>query len=147
MTERPSNVVPRVLLRLLAGTVALLALGGPTPGYVGSCTAGSPAVVDAQEFCVNRKVAECVRDRVAERTDDPQYQSCMLMIEGACTGITWNGCAPSAQIADACISALRDMSRIGTANAMIVECYTETLCGAAPLVSPDELVSSEDDGI
>jgi hypothetical protein len=125
----------------VAGTIALLALGGPTPGYVGSCSAGSPAVVDAQQFCVDRKVAECVRDRVALRTDDPQYQACMLAISSSCEGATWNGCAPSAQIADACISALRDMTRIGTPNTMIVECYTETLCGAAPLVTPD------DDGI
>lgn len=138
MSTRDPKSLRRVLLRLGAGVVILLALGGPTPGYVGTCSTDTPAVVDPEQFCVDRKSSECARDRVAGRTDEATYNACANMIESQCTGATWtNGCAPSPQLAGACISALRDMSRLATLNAMIEECYQETLCGTAPLVTPD----------
>jgi hypothetical protein len=99
-------------------------------------------VADPAQFCISRKTWECARDYAGLRITAEMYNACALGIDAACSGFNWSeGCSPSPQIADACISALSDMSRVGTPTPMIPECYSESLCGGAPLVSPD------DDGI
>lgn len=144
MNARPKKTneltMRRLAIRLGAGTILLLALGGPTPGYIGSCSVGQSAPVDAEQFCVNRKSAECVRDRVAMRTNQVMYEACANAILTQCEGATWI-CEPSAEMAAACIEALRDSDRLGMTNDMIVECSQDTFCGGAPLTLPP------DDGI
>ncbi len=135
----------RVLLRLAAGTVALLALGGPTPGYIGSCDAGGSRVADPDQFCADRRDAECARDAYAGRITREMYNVCRMGIETECSGFNWaGGCSPSPETAAACVDALRDMTRIGTVTSAIPECMSGALCGTgtAPLVSPPD-----DDGI
>ncbi len=133
-----SRSLRRLVLRAAAGTVILLALGGPTPGYIGSCDASGPRVADPAQFCVDRRQAECARDYYGMRISADMYNACAMTIESSCAGFNWTaGCSPSPETAGACVSALREMSRVGTATAMIPECYMESLCGAAPLVSPD----------
>jgi hypothetical protein len=138
--NRRTSSLTRIAIRLGAGVIILLALGGPTPGYVGTCDAsGGSTVADPAQFCTSRKTWECARDYAAHRIDMGMYNACALGIDAACAGFNWTpGCAPSPQLADACISALSDMSRVGTPTPMIEECYTESLCGGAPLTTPDD---------
>jgi hypothetical protein len=130
--------IRRSLLRLAAGVVILLALGGPTPGYIGSCDAGGARVADPAQFCVDKRSAECARDLSAMRITMEMYNACSATLLSECNGFNWAaGCSPSPETADACLAALRDPSRLGTLNSEIVECNAASLCGAAPLVSDD----------
>jgi len=123
------------LLRAGALLVVGLALGGPTPGYVGNCDPGAGnSSVDRVQFCTDKETYACARDLAAGRIDMTQYNVCAGLIDGDCHGFNFPaGCAPSRQLADACIGAVSDSSRIGTMTQDLVECQSNTLCGAAPL--------------
>ncbi len=127
----------KITLRLGALVIVGLALGGPTPGYVGTCDpGGSAGTVDRVQFCTDKETYQCARDLAAGRIDMTQYNVCAGHIDTDCHGFNFPaGCAPSHPLADACISALSDSSRISTRSEMIVECQSNTLCGAAPLTS------------
>lgn len=129
----------RFVLRALALVVVALALGGPTPGYVGNCSPGSgTSTVDRVQFCTDKETYQCARDLAAGRIDMNQYNTCSGRIDSDCAGFNFPaGCAPSNELAHACIDALSRPERIGTPNDMIVECQSNTLCGAAPLSSPE----------
>jgi hypothetical protein len=125
----------RLMLRACALVVVALALGGPTPGYVGSCsTSGPDQTVDRVQFCTDTSTWKCARDLAAGRIDMNGYNTCSGRIDTDCAGFNFPaGCAPSRPRADACISALSDANRISTMSDSIVECQSNTLCGAASL--------------
>jgi hypothetical protein len=128
----------RVALRASAGVVLLLALGGPTPGYVGNCSGGgTPAGVDPVAFCTNKRTYICARDNYAGRIDMNQYNQCRAMIDSVCAGFSFGSCAPTQSQAQACIDALADPMRVGTPDSMIPECSSTALCGGTMLVAPD----------
>jgi hypothetical protein len=129
----------RFVLRAGALVVVALALGGPTPGYVGNCDGtGGSGSVDRVQFCTDELGWECARDN-ARHPDTTVYNACVAQIDRTCAGFNFPaGCAPSHQLAYACISALADAGRVATPTAMIVECQSTTLCGTgAPLTSPE----------
>lgn len=125
----------RTLLRAAALVVVGLALGGPTPGYVGNCDPnGGPGTVNRVQFCTDKETYQCARDLAAGRIDMTQYNVCAGAIDSHCQGFNFPpGCLPSQPLADACIGALSDQARIGTMSQDIVECQSNSLCGAAPL--------------
>lgn len=128
----------RIILRALALVVVALALGGPTPGYVGNCGTGTTQSVNRVQFCTDRKTWECARDFDAGRITGAQYNDCVGMIDSACQGFNFpDGCAPSQQLADACIAALQNRGRESELNDDVVECKSTTLCGTATLTSPE----------
>ena len=127
----------RFMLRAGALVVVALALGGPTPGYVGSCsTSGPDQSVDRVQFCVDSSTWKCARDLGAGRIDMNAYNACRARIDTDCAGFNFPaGCSPSRPRADACNSALSDANRIGTRSEDIVECQSNTLCGGSALSS------------
>lgn len=125
----------RLFIRVAGLAVLALSIGGPTPGYVGSCSAdGGNATADRVQFCTDKEAYQCARDLAARRIDSTQYNTCAGRIDADCAGFNFPpGCAPSRALADACISALSDANRISTPSDMIPECQSTTLCGAASL--------------
>jgi len=139
--------------RVVVGVVLFLALGGPSPGAVGACE-GEISTVEPVQFCVNRKVRECNRDLARGVlpaaptlcTDDPgtttvneadpgdcAREYCRSLVSTACNGQTWDRCAPppSVATANACLSALEDVARVGEASSAIPECNPDVICPAA----------------
>lgn len=132
----------------LAGLV-FIALGGPTPGAIGSCN-DDVQVADPVKFCEKKKSYTCLRefargdiaihpsapgmcngapDREAcER--EASRNICLGAVEGECASVTWGtDCEPPNTIqADACINALKAIPRLAEATASIVECRPEVLC-------------------
>jgi hypothetical protein len=128
----------RILLRAVALVIVALALGGPTPGYVGNCSAGGGAdTVERVQFCTDKETYRCARDFAAGRIDGNGYNDCAARIDTTCAGFNFPpGCAPSRALADACISALSDANRkneLDDATHSLPECTSMTLCGAASL--------------
>ena len=135
----------RALLRLGALAILALAIGGPTPGYVGNCDAssnGGPAVTP-REFCTHRTHNTCARDNALGRFTVSQYNDCQAdaHINAVCNGFNFpNGCMPPTSAANACYDALLDGSRLGTScsftptvNCGLSECQFTSICGASPL--------------
>ena len=127
-----TNQSPRMAsLRTLAFrsvvlSVMALALGGPTPGQIGGCSA-SAGSVDPEQFCVDYEARICARDQAAGRLDGPGYSGCVGSIATGCEGRNWPvGCAPSSSTANACLDALVDATRVGTAESDLPEC--QALC-------------------
>jgi len=138
---------------VVVGVVLFLALGGPSPGAVGACD-GEIATVEPRQFCNNRRLRECDRDRArgdlrlapAPCTDDPATptneaepqncasQFCRAQIPTQCNVFDWSGCAPppSVATANACLSALQDIDRLlGERTDAIPECRMDVICPAA----------------
>lgn len=129
----------RIVLRAAALVVVGLALGGPTPGYVGNCSpgGGDDGTVDRVQFCTDKLTWQCARDLAAGRIDMNRYNTCVASILSDCAGFNFpSGCAPSHPLASACIDALSARDMINIPSDMIVQCQSTTLCGAA-LVSPE----------
>ncbi len=100
----------RWTLRLVAGAVMFLALGGPAPGNVGGCGSTVP-VADAKNFCFDRNKAKCDRDHYAQRITQAQYDQCVAAIAGQCESFAWPpGCTPTPAQAQACINLLLQVS-------------------------------------
>jgi len=125
----------RFAIRFGGLAVLALAIGGPTPGYVGNCDpSGSGGSVDRVQFCTDKSTYACARDRLFGRTTQEQYNTCQMQIDSMCHGFNFpSGCSPTRQLADACINAVSDANRIATPTDALPECMSSTLCGAAPL--------------
>lgn len=123
------------MLRVAALVVVGLGIAGPTPGYVGNCDPGTGGgSVNAVQFCTDKETYACARDLAAGRIDMSAYNVCAGRIDSDCARFTFpTGCSPSPELADACIGAVSDSSRISTPTDMLPECQSNTLCGAAPL--------------
>jgi hypothetical protein len=134
MTHQPSSPRARVVRRLVLGALAFVVLGGPSPGFVGSCDpsiAGSP---DAYRYCTDRSGLICSRELESGRIDEAQFLACYDAIRPFCeTRRNWSGCVPTAAAVEACLNALRDASRFGLScsavSCEIVEC--NDLCASA----------------
>lgn len=127
----------RALRRLVLGAFAFVMLGGPSPGYIGSCSPSSAP--DAYMFCRDRRYTECEREARAGRATPEQFMLCYDGVPAYCEmRRTWNDCIPtSAQLAG-CLDALRDSSRDATPTPELPECAD--FCATA-------LVSTGADGI
>lgn len=135
----------RALLRVGALTILALAIGGPTPGYVGNCDAssGSGPAINPRDFCVQRTHNACARDYAAGRLTMATYNDCQGAphINMVCNGFNFpNGCAPPTSAANACYAALLDGTRLSTTctftsatSCGLTECQFTSLCGASPL--------------
>lgn len=140
------------LRRFGFGALLFIALGGPTPGAVGSCN-DDVKTADPVEFCIYKKSLTCIRENArgdiqilpesvtacagesetaarqnCEREDSKNR--CLSSAQNDCAGISWgNTCSPPNEIqADACLQALGSMERIGQATSEIGECNSDVLC-------------------
>lgn len=104
---------PNLLLRAVVLLVMALAIGAPSPGYVGGCQTSSGGV-EPSEFCRQFQSRVCARDRAAGRIDEAGYSSCVAQIDPTCSGFNFAaGCNPTQSTAEACYSALVDPTRVG----------------------------------
>jgi hypothetical protein len=143
-TTPRSQSARRVLLRLAAGVVLAMGLGGPSPGYTGGCGSSGGMVADARQFCVDKNTYTCARECATGRWDAARCDAtCGPHIVPGCMSFGWTPpCAPTQSVTAACIQALRDEALIGTPVDMITECQFSTLCAGSALTS-SELTSSE----
>lgn len=135
MTMRPTGslsrsvILRRVVLRLAAGALALLALGGPSPGYIGGCSGVAPSAPDAHDYCIQKNGLVCVRDVMSGRITREQFDNiCYPAITTRCGGASWGACVPNTAQTNACLTALNDASRFSTVDSEIVECNQATWC-------------------
>ncbi len=123
----------RWALRLAAGAVIFLALGGPAPGNVGGC--GTVPVADSRGFCVDKRDAECRRDHFAGRIDDVERDQCLREIETRCTGSAWPpGCSPTVDQTEACLTILLRMDLASIPTDELLDVYSE--CNVCPVGAP-----------
>ncbi|MBX7195914.1 MAG: hypothetical protein K1X94_27920 [Sandaracinaceae bacterium] len=116
----------RMIPRVLAGIIAVLALGGPSPGHVGSCD-GSGEQADAAMFCEAYRTYHCARELSGGRLPPEQYGDCTRRTGAGgpyafCTGFAFTpGCEPTQRSADACIHAL-DVTPVAVPTADVAQC-------------------------
>ncbi len=97
-------------LRILAGAVMFMALGGPAPGTIGGCGSTVP-VMSSVDHCTDFEKAKCDRDHYAMRIDDQQYSQCVAAIATTCSGSTWPpNCSPTPAQSKACVNLLLQLS-------------------------------------
>lgn len=103
----------RPVLRIAVGALLVLALGGPSPGHIGSCD-GSAELAGAADFCERYRTYYCARELMGGRLPASEYQAC-IQRTGPNSGDPFTycsrfaftpGCEPSQRTADACIDAL-----------------------------------------
>lgn len=122
-TPNRNRLVPRVL----AGAILLLALGGPSPGHVGSCD-GSGELADAAMFCEAYRTYYCARELNGGRLPLAEYPACIQRTGMGgpytyCTGFSFmTGCEPSQRSADACIRALEQATDVSIPTGNIAQC-------------------------
>lgn len=135
-----SRTIFRWLLRAGALAVVATALGGPTPGYVGTCDpGGSRPAVDPEAWCNERESVECARDLAAMRINMSMYSACQASVETTCRGFNFPpGCSPSRELAAQCIDDLSRTDLLSTPSDAMPSCQSDALCGAASLVSDPE---------
>jgi hypothetical protein len=121
----------RWALRLAAGAVLFLALGGPAPGNVGGC--GTVSNADARQFCSDKEFWECRREQFAGRMSTEEFNVCVGAVMATCTGFAWPAeCTVTQGQADACVTILQrtDLTRLNVAE--LYATYTEcNICGPA----------------
>jgi hypothetical protein len=164
-------VIRTSIRRAFVGALLLLALGGPSPGAVGSC-GGEISTADPVQFCANRRVAECSRalargDALPPAptpcVDDPatayneseppvcNWVFCVQQVPNRCSMASWAGCnpPPTQAIADDCLAALTSVERLPQPTAEIAECNLDVICpsGAALLESLTEEGAAIDDSV
>ncbi|MBN8615596.1 MAG: hypothetical protein J0L92_33685 [Deltaproteobacteria bacterium] len=116
----------RMLPRVLAGVIAFLALGGPSPGHVGSCD-GSGELADAAMFCEAYRTYYCARELSGGRLPQDQYLQCTMRTGPGgpytfCSGFNFTpGCEPSQRSADQCIRAL-DTADVAVRTDDVAQC-------------------------
>jgi hypothetical protein len=110
-----------IVVRLLVGAIGLLALGGPSPGHVGSCD-GSAELAAPGAFCEQYRTWFCVRELQGERINEAEYTNCANGIPTFCAAFSFGMCRPTQRRADSCIAAMRDPGRVSTPSSMIPEC-------------------------
>ncbi len=120
----------KYVLRVAAGVVLFLALGGPAPGNIGGCGSTTP-VADPRQFCVDFEFWKCRRDEFAGRLSAEQAQDCYASVEGRCSGSNaWPaGCSPTPAQTQACINILMRQDLAGIATPELLTTHDEcTLC-------------------
>jgi hypothetical protein len=118
------------VLRVLAASVMLAALMGPTPGNVGGCGAGS-TVADPAQHCTDKQFWLCRRDQFAGRISDGEFVACRDAVAGMCGGATWPaGCMPSRAQSEACINLLQRGDIAHLTNPEILSMYAD--CNLCP---------------
>lgn len=121
-TTKPTRLWPR----LLAGAITFLALGGPSPGHVGSCD-GSGELADPAQFCEAYRTFYCAREVSGGRISGTEYNACVQRTGAGgpymfCTGFNFTpGCEPSQRSADACIRAL-DQTDVSVPTGNVAQC-------------------------
>lgn len=116
----------RAIPRVLAGIIAVLALGGPSPGHVGSCD-GSGEQADSAMFCEAYRTYYCARELSGGRLPADQYSDCTRRTGSGgpyvfCAGFNFTpGCEPSQRSADACIRAL-DTTPVSVGTGDVAQC-------------------------
>ncbi len=125
LRERPRRLAPR----LLAGIILFLALGGPSPGHVGSCD-GSGELADPAEFCEAYRTYFCARELNGGRLPVTEYANCTRRTGTGgpyayCTGFSFPCETPTQKSADACIRAL-DQTPVEVPTADVAQC---NFCG------------------
>lgn len=126
----PTTQRRRLLLRVLAGIVTMLALGGPSPGHVGSCDGGSE-LADTAEFCEVYRTFYCTREYAGGRMALEAYNACTSRSpSGAytyCVTNPFDACQPLKRETDACVRGLADDSdEWSTPSTAIPQCQ---ICG------------------
>lgn len=120
-----------------ASAMALMAslIMAPTPGATGSC-ASQVEYADAQSFCRERLSWSCAREHqrgllgYRPPQSDAELAACRAAVDSMCAGATFgSGCKPTVRATQACIGALREVSRLSTPELDLVECRRETYCG------------------
>lgn len=121
--------------RVLLGIVLVLFLGGPTPGAVGDCGDDEGAFVTAPDWCFEKGDLLCDRrwamSTEPEAVRDAALRMCKESLNTSCPGATWDsGCTPPTRmLANACLNALADSSRLSQPESEIAECDVTLLCG------------------
>ncbi len=121
--SRRARLVPRAL----AAVIAFLALGGPSPGHVGSCD-GSGELADQASFCEAYQTWYCAREVGGLRLNGTMYNECIRRTGPSgpyaeCTGFNFMpGCEPSQRSADACIRALEAATDLSIPTTNIIQC-------------------------
>jgi hypothetical protein len=116
----------RLVARILVGGMLVLALGGPSPGHVGSCD-GSGELADAAMFCEAYRTYYCARELSGGRLPAAEYAACTQRTGPTgpytyCTGFSFmTGCEPSQRSADSCIRAL-DQTEVSIPTGNIAQC-------------------------
>jgi hypothetical protein len=110
-----------IVVRVIVAAIGLLALGGPSPGHVGSCD-GSAELASPGDFCTRYRTWFCARELQGGRINAAEYTNCANGIATYCASFTFGMCVPTQRRADSCISAMSDMGRVGTPSTLIPEC-------------------------
>lgn len=128
MNQNKRNLLATIVLRLAVGGVAFLALGGPSPGFIGGC--GSNAPPNRYDFCIQSEYQKCAREAEAGRLDATGFAACYDGVPAYCESRRdWGTCTPTNAAVSACLSALGDTNRYPTPSNEIVEC--SNLCAAS----------------
>jgi hypothetical protein len=127
-----------LVLRAAALSVMALALGGPTPGFIGNCDQSGPAIeqnVDPHDFCTHFHTYFCYRDRAAGRlTSDAAQNTCVANVPAQCNGFNIPvTCVISESLANACYNALLRSDNLATLDANVTQCQISAICGGAML--------------
>lgn len=130
-SSTPATAAPRrarLVPRALAGVIAFLALGGPSPGHVGSCD-GSGELADPAMYCEAYRTYFCARELSGGRLPPGEYAACTQRTGAGgpyawCTGFSFGAdplCHPSQRSADNCIRAL-DQTDVAVPTANVAQC-------------------------
>jgi hypothetical protein len=129
-SARGSSLFAKVLLRLVAGGIALLALGGPSPGYIGGCAGTAPGAPDARQYCTDKGGLVCMREFYSGRANLDQFNACVAQIVPMCAETSWGACVPNVAQTNACLVALGDSGRFAMTTPEIPECNQANWCPA-----------------
>jgi len=112
----------RLLTRFIVGVLAVLALGGPSPGHVGSCD-GSGELATPSEYCPLYRAYFCAREFQGGRINAAEYTTCADQSGAFCVGFNFDAaCHPTKRRADSCIQAMMDAGRVSTPTTALPEC-------------------------
>lgn len=125
MKQTPSRA-GKVAVRLFIASIAILALGGPSPGHVGSCD-GSAERTPYPEFCERYQTYACQRDYDGGRLDIPGYTACAADAGMGCSAGNYMECngvptEPTQTQTDACLAAMQDPARYSLLASELIEC-------------------------
>lgn len=140
---------------LIGGVAAVLLLGGPSPGSIGSCSQTEEQFMSAPQHCANTRAATCARrlrcclttaaTPAAQQACTDTYNACRAPIVAECSPAAWpSDCIPpTADESMQCVSAMLDVGRTDSACAAMmidrVEPECMNLCERrAALVAPDD---------
>jgi hypothetical protein len=140
---------------LIGGVAAVILLGGPAPGSIGSCSETEEQFMSAPQHCANTRAATCARRLRCCLTTAPTpaeqmactntYNDCRAPIVPECRPSAWpSDCIPpTVQESEECVMAMLDVGRTDSACAMMMIDRPEPECvdlceRSAALVAPDD---------